>query len=88
MVVSSVEGGDQNWRFLIFNLLMRRKANNSAGFYVSKASGLKDLTREELTEALQTDESLLPQIVRQGWPPTKFARLYICGPFQLMYYFD
>ena len=53
-------------RFLIFNLLIRRKASNSARFYVSKASGLKDLNREELTEALQTDESLLPQIVRQG----------------------
>ena len=45
---------------------MRQKASNLARFYVSKASGLKDLTREELTEALQTDESLLPQIVRQG----------------------
>jgi ATP-dependent DNA helicase PIF1 len=59
-------GRHPRWRFLMFNLLMRRKAGNSAGFYVSKASGLKDLTREELTEALQTDESLLPQIVRQG----------------------
>ena len=45
---------------------MRRKANSSARFYVSKASGLKDLTREELTTALLTDEGLLPQIVRQG----------------------
>ena len=45
---------------------MRRRATNSARFYVSKASGLKGLTREELTEALQADESLLPQIVRQG----------------------
>jgi hypothetical protein len=45
---------------------MRRKANSSARFYVSKASGLKDLTREELTEALLSDEALLPQIVRQG----------------------
>ena len=53
-------------RFLIFNLLMRQKASNSARFYISKASGLKDLTRGELTDALQTDESLLPQIVRQG----------------------
>jgi ATP-dependent DNA helicase PIF1 len=59
-------GRHPRWRFLIFNLLMRRKASNSARFYVSKASGLKDLNREELTEALQTDESLLPQIVRQG----------------------
>jgi hypothetical protein len=45
---------------------MRRGANRSAQFYVSKASGLRDLGREELTEALLTDESLLPQIVRQG----------------------
>jgi hypothetical protein len=59
-------GGHPRWRFFTFNLLMRRKASNSARFYVSKASGLKDLSREELTEALQTDESLLPQIVRQG----------------------
>jgi hypothetical protein len=59
-------GRHPRWRFLIFNLLMRRRASNSARFYVSKASGLKDLTREELTEALQVDDSLLPQIVRQG----------------------
>ena len=45
---------------------MRRRANSSARFYVSKASGLKDLSRDELTEALLTDEGLLPQIVRQG----------------------
>ena len=45
-------GRHPRWRFLIFNLLMRQKASNSACFYVSKASGLKDLTREELTEAL------------------------------------
>ncbi|KIX04030.1 uncharacterized protein Z518_07583 [Rhinocladiella mackenziei CBS 650.93] len=59
-------GRHPRWRFLIFNLLMRRRASNSARFYVSKASGLKDLTREALTEALLTDESLLPRIVRQG----------------------
>ena len=45
---------------------MCRKANSSARFYVSKASGLKDLTREELTTVLLTDESLLPQVIRQG----------------------
>ncbi len=61
-------------RFLIFNLLIRQKAGNSARFYVSKTLGLKDLTCEELIEALQTDESLFPQIVQQGsmltsiWP--------------------
>jgi ATP-dependent DNA helicase PIF1 len=59
-------GQHPRWRFFVFNLLMRRTANSSARFYVSKASGLKDLSREELTEALLTDEALLPQIVRQG----------------------
>ena len=53
-------------RFLIFNLLMCQKASNLAHFYVSKVLGLKDLNCEELTEALQTDKSLLPQIVHQG----------------------
>src|ERR1700738_878695 len=48
-----------------FDILIRRKANSSARFYVSKASGLKDLSRDELTKALLTDEVLLPQIVRQ-----------------------
>lgn len=31
-------GRHPRWRFLIFNILMRRKANLSARFYVSKAS--------------------------------------------------
>jgi hypothetical protein len=59
-------GRHPRWRFFIFNLLMRRQAAVRARFYVSKASGLKDLTREELTEALLGDDTLLPQIVRQG----------------------
>jgi hypothetical protein len=54
------------WRFLIFNILIRHKANSSARFYVSKASGLKDMSYDELRDALLTDEGLLPQIVRQG----------------------
>ena len=58
------------WRFFVFNLIMRRKACSSAWFYVSKQSNLKDLTYEELKEALFTDESLLPQIVWQGSPLT------------------
>jgi ATP-dependent DNA helicase PIF1 len=45
---------------------MRQRAADSAGFYVSKSSGLKDLSREELATALEEDESLLPYIVRQG----------------------
>ncbi|KIX09923.1 uncharacterized protein Z518_01004 [Rhinocladiella mackenziei CBS 650.93] len=59
-------GRHPRWRFFVFNLLMCRKANGAARFYVSKASGLKDLSREELTEALLADDALLPQIVRQG----------------------
>jgi hypothetical protein len=59
-------GRHPRWRFFVFNILMRRKANSSARFYVSKASGLKDLSRDELVEALLADEGLLPQIVRQG----------------------
>ena len=59
-------GRHPRWRFFVFNLLMRRRANGSARFYVSKASGLKNLSRDELMEALLTDDSLLPQIVRQG----------------------
>ena len=45
---------------------MWRKASAAARFYVSKVSGLKDLDRKELANALLTDDSLLPQIVRQG----------------------
>ncbi|KID81125.1 ATP-dependent DNA helicase PIF1 [Metarhizium guizhouense ARSEF 977] len=59
-------GQHPRWRFLVFNILMRRKANSSARFYVSKASSLKDLSRDELAEALIADEGLLPYIVRQG----------------------
>jgi len=54
------------WRFLVFNILMRRKSTNSARYYVSKASNMTNLTREELGEALNSDSNLLPQIVRQG----------------------
>jgi ATP-dependent DNA helicase PIF1 len=54
------------WRFFVFNMYMRQKARSTAQFYVSRTSNIKDLTREELTEALETDASLLPQIVRQG----------------------
>ena len=43
---------------------MRQRAKSTARFYVSKVSGLQDLTREELAEALDTDSVLLPQIVR------------------------
>ena len=52
------------WHFFVFNLLMQRKANAAAWFYVSKTSGLKNLDWEELADTLLTDESLLPQIVQ------------------------
>jgi hypothetical protein len=54
------------WRFFVFNMYMRQRARSTAHFYVSRTSYLKDLTREELTAALNTDANLLPQIVRQG----------------------
>jgi hypothetical protein len=57
---------DARWRFFVFNMYMRQQARSTARFYVSRTSHIKDLTREELTEALNTDVNLLPQIVRQG----------------------
>lgn len=59
-------GRHPRWRFFVFNILMRQRATGSARFYVSKNSGLKGLSREELAAALEEDESLLPHIVRQG----------------------
>jgi hypothetical protein len=59
-------GRHPRWRFFAFNILMRRKASTAARFYVSKTSGLRDLNREELTNALLSDDTLLPQIVCQG----------------------
>jgi hypothetical protein len=59
-------GRHLRWRFLVFNILMRRKAASIAHFYVSKASGLKDLTREELTAVLEDNIQLVDQIVCQG----------------------
>jgi hypothetical protein len=53
-------GRHLHWRFFVFNILMCCKANSSTCFYVSKASGLKDLSRDELAEALLADEGLLP----------------------------
>ena len=59
-------GRHPRWRFLTFNIIMRRKAAKAARFYVSKASGLKDMNREELTAALQADSQLIDLVVRQG----------------------
>ncbi|TGO31542.1 hypothetical protein BHYA_0544g00010 [Botrytis hyacinthi] len=46
-------GRHSRWRFLVFNILLRRKAANVARFYVLKALGLKDFSRKELMAALQ-----------------------------------
>jgi ATP-dependent DNA helicase PIF1 len=59
-------GRHPRWRFLVFNILMRRKAGASARFYVSKVPDMKGLTREELAELLQKTDTILPTIVRQG----------------------
>ena len=59
-------GRHPRWRFLVFNMHMRLKASKSARYFVSKTSGLKDLDRDELQQALLTDHALLPHIVRQG----------------------
>jgi ATP-dependent DNA helicase PIF1 len=59
-------GRHPRFRFLIFNIYMRQQASSTARFYVSKASGISGLTLDQLTEALDTDVGLLPQIVRQG----------------------
>ena len=45
---------------------MYQKARSTAHFYISQISHLKDLTHEELAEALNTDTNLLLQIVCQG----------------------
>jgi hypothetical protein len=61
-------GRHPRWRFFVFNLLMRRKAGMQARYYVSKGSNLANMTREELGDALQADDSLLSDIVRVGTP--------------------
>ena len=59
-------GQHPRWRFFIFNIIMRRKAFKSARFYVSKQTNLQEYTREELVDLLQSNNTLLPQIIRQG----------------------
>jgi hypothetical protein len=54
------------WRFLIFNILIRRKSAKSAQYYMSKVSNMASLNREELGDALNPDPNLLLQIVHQG----------------------
>jgi len=59
-------GRHPQWRFLVFNILMCRKSAKSARYYVSKASNMTSLNREELGDTLNSDPNLLPQIMRQG----------------------
>lgn len=59
-------GRHPRFRFLVFNIYMRQQASAAARFYVSKASGMNNLTREQLSDALDTDPGLLSQIMRQG----------------------
>jgi hypothetical protein len=54
------------WRFLVFNILIQQQAAGSACFYISKNSGLKKLSREELATALEEDKFLLLYIVYQS----------------------
>jgi hypothetical protein len=46
-----------------FQYTYTAKGKQFSLFYISKASGLKDLSCDKLTEALLTDKALLPQIV-------------------------
>jgi hypothetical protein len=44
---------------------MRNRAKGYTRYYVSKTSGLRDLDRDELTEALLGDANLVKHIARQ-----------------------
>jgi ATP-dependent DNA helicase PIF1 len=59
-------GEHPRWRFFIFNMIMREKTRAASRFYTSKSPELRDLNRDELVELLQTDSSILPNVVRQG----------------------
>ncbi len=37
-------GRHPRWRFLVFDILMRKKSSNSACYYMSKASNMTNLT--------------------------------------------
>jgi hypothetical protein len=54
------------WKFLVFNILIQTHARDSAYYYVSKTSGLRDLDRDELIEALLGNTNLVKHIARQG----------------------
>lgn len=68
-------GRHPRWRFLVFNIIMRQKARHAAGFYVLKTGDLQATDRDTLVDLLQSENSLLPQVIRQG------ARLTGTRPF-------
>lgn len=59
-------GRHPRFRYLLFNQLMRARVRGSSTYYVNKDSELKDMPLDALIEALDKDDYLLNQIVRQG----------------------
>ena len=59
-------GEHPRWRFFVFNMIMREKTRAASRFYTSKSPELRNLSRDELVELLQTDSNILPNVVRQG----------------------
>ena len=54
------------WHFLIFNILIQQKARKAAGFYVLKSKDLQGCDKEALLVLLETDNGILPQVIRQA----------------------
>ncbi|OAQ58434.1 ATP-dependent DNA helicase PIF1 [Pochonia chlamydosporia 170] len=59
-------GARPRFRFLVFNMLMRKKAQEASGFWVKKRPDLLGLSLDELKELLGEESTLLKSIVRSG----------------------
>ena len=59
-------GCHPQFRFLLFNLLLRERARKSAHYFVKKNSFLNDLSLEDLEQQLHNNDSTLNNIVHQG----------------------
>ncbi|KID80837.1 ATP-dependent DNA helicase PIF1 [Metarhizium guizhouense ARSEF 977] len=59
-------GAHPRFRFLVFNMLMRKKAREASGFWVKKRPDLLGLSLDELKELLGEESTLLKSIVRSG----------------------
>jgi ATP-dependent DNA helicase PIF1 len=59
-------GTHPRFRFLVFNMLMRKKAREASGFWVKKRPDLLGLSLDELKELLGEETTLLKSIVRSG----------------------